>query len=183
MRRLLRQKPFSEITIQEICEHAHIGRRTFYHHYSDKYALLRDVYLECFFLKLEISESDGFWDVIRAMCFQIYEEQDFFTHAFKVKGQNGFWEETGELLFPYAKRNLPTNLYTDKSCEFYVRGDIYVIFQLIEQWISDGFRKSATEFYEKIKTDFAIHGKWMYQLAMGYSPEEFTPEKLEKKEW
>ncbi|WDF81698.1 TetR/AcrR family transcriptional regulator [Lacticaseibacillus pabuli] len=36
----LKQRSFSEITIDNICEQAMVGRSTFYHHYTDKYALL-----------------------------------------------------------------------------------------------------------------------------------------------
>ena len=37
------QKPYDEITIQEITDRADIGYRTFFRHYNDKTALLKDV--------------------------------------------------------------------------------------------------------------------------------------------
>ncbi|MCI1894256.1 MAG: TetR/AcrR family transcriptional regulator [Lactobacillus sp.] len=36
----LQAKRFNEITVNDICEQALVGRSTFYHHYPDKYALL-----------------------------------------------------------------------------------------------------------------------------------------------
>ena len=36
---LLSEKPFEEIKVSDICEHAYINRSTFYAHYSDKYEL------------------------------------------------------------------------------------------------------------------------------------------------
>ena len=49
MRKLVREKSFSKIKVEEICASAHISRRTFYRYYKDKYALLKDVYTDSFF--------------------------------------------------------------------------------------------------------------------------------------
>lgn len=40
---LMQKKPFNEITIKEICEQADLNRTTFYMHYDDQAALLRDI--------------------------------------------------------------------------------------------------------------------------------------------
>lgn len=40
---LLAQKSFEQLTINDICDLAAIGRSTFYHHYLDKYALLEQL--------------------------------------------------------------------------------------------------------------------------------------------
>ena len=39
---MLREKPFGDITVQEIAKCAHINRATFYAHFEDKYVLLED---------------------------------------------------------------------------------------------------------------------------------------------
>lgn len=40
---LLETKSFSSITINQLCEAAHIHRSTFYRYYTDKYALLEEL--------------------------------------------------------------------------------------------------------------------------------------------
>ncbi|HAT55458.1 MAG TPA: hypothetical protein DCW31_09540 [Lactobacillus sp.] len=40
---LLKRESFEQITVQQICQQAQIGRSTFYHHYVDKFALLEHV--------------------------------------------------------------------------------------------------------------------------------------------
>ena len=44
LRQLLTVKPFEKITVKEICEEALTSRITFYNYYSDKYALLEDLF-------------------------------------------------------------------------------------------------------------------------------------------
>lgn len=40
---LMKEKPFSKITIQDICKSALVSRSTFYAHYLDKYDLLENI--------------------------------------------------------------------------------------------------------------------------------------------
>lgn len=39
----LKTKSFNDLTINDICTQALVGRSTFYHHYADKYALLEEM--------------------------------------------------------------------------------------------------------------------------------------------
>lgn len=39
----LQDKHFAEVTVNDICAKALVGRSTFYHHYADKYALLTEM--------------------------------------------------------------------------------------------------------------------------------------------
>ena len=39
--KLLQEKPFAEIRLNEICEEALVHKTTFYHHFTDKYDLLK----------------------------------------------------------------------------------------------------------------------------------------------
>ena len=54
MYELICEKKLDIITIQEICERARIGKRTFYRYYTDKYARFEDTYLNFLFKKLLI---------------------------------------------------------------------------------------------------------------------------------
>ena len=40
---LMETKPFEEIRVSEICEHAMVNRSTFYAHFNDKYSLLDEI--------------------------------------------------------------------------------------------------------------------------------------------
>ncbi|MDR0721176.1 MAG: TetR/AcrR family transcriptional regulator C-terminal domain-containing protein [Treponema sp.] len=45
---LMKDKPFTKITIKELCEKADINRTTFYAHYHDQYELLKQIEEETF---------------------------------------------------------------------------------------------------------------------------------------
>ena len=49
----LRKTPFSKITVDDICESAGIGRRSFYRYFKDKYDLLNWLYDHDFCSTLE----------------------------------------------------------------------------------------------------------------------------------
>ncbi|MCD7951157.1 MAG: TetR/AcrR family transcriptional regulator [Erysipelotrichaceae bacterium] len=42
---LLKNKPYDQITITEICQKAHVSRQTFYSHYQNKDVIFSDLYL------------------------------------------------------------------------------------------------------------------------------------------
>lgn len=172
MLRLVREKKFSDITIEAICQRSNVSRRTFYRYYTDKYALLKDVYLDCFFSKIEIKEKDDFWDIFAKICEQIYSDKKFFKHAFEVKGQNGFWDEARNILFPYFMREAPSYDFLDEMKAYFVITDFERLFHLIELWISNGMKDSAKKFAQFIRTNYYIYGMWTAQLA---SKQERTP--------
>lgn len=57
MRKLLRERSIDSITVSDICESAHIGRRTFYRYYSDKFELMKDVVFNHMYHRLDIKKT------------------------------------------------------------------------------------------------------------------------------
>ncbi len=183
MRKLIRINHFSQISITDICDSAHISRRSFYRYFSDKYALLQATYVECFFSKIKIEEDDIFWDVFLKVCIQIFPEKQFFLHAFEVKDQNGFWDEMRSLLTPYMKRDYPSTDETHKMCDFFIENDLNMLFLLIEDWIHEGMEISPEEFADFVRTSFAVYGKWVYEVATYRPRSHYTITKFKKNEW
>lgn len=183
MNKLVRENPFSKISIDNLCSMAHVSRRTFYRYFSDKYDILAATYYECFFSKLDIRDEKSFWNIFSKVCLQIYSEKAFFTHAIGVKGQNGFWEEAKKLLFPYMSRDFPITDDIQDTVHFYIYNDLDVLFQLIEKWIHDGFLQSPEAFSAYAHDSFKVHGRWVYEAATGRPRTEYTPDKLYNGEW
>src|SRR5258708_35111198 len=82
LKRLLEEKEFDKITIQDITEAATLNRATFYAHYSDKFALLEEL-IRVSFLQLLAQRnvrfdgtcSSAFKAIILALCDYLAEVQ------------------------------------------------------------------------------------------------------------
>lgn len=183
MRKLIRQKKLSTITVSDICEMAQIGKRTFYRYYADKYALFEDTYVKEFFYKLNITEDTYLYDIYEHMAEQMYKEQEFFSHAIASREQNGFWDVVSDLVFPYVHRLVTSDPYIDRSKEYYIRKDTEIALHHFEVWIQNGFRQSPKELVGYIRMCNALHGKWQYQIATRKTPDIYSLDKYENDEW
>ena len=66
----------------------------------------------------------------------MYNDQDFFRHAFQVVEQNGFWEESEKLLVPLIYKELPkqTKPEYDELARFFSAEDVHTVLKLIVKW-------------------------------------------------
>ncbi len=174
MLKCVREERFADITVNSICERSHISRRTFYRYYSDREALLRDVYVECFFSRIEAEEDDDFWDIFAKVCYQIYSDPLFFKHALEVKGQNGFWEEISAILSPYYSKHSPSYDFLVDMKDFYISTDISRLLILIEKWIKSGMKTPPYEFAYSVRVSYYIYGLWTSQIAAKQDVTEFS---------
>ena len=179
MLKLVRSKKFADITVEDICEKANVSRRTFYRYYSDKHALLKDVFVECFFSKIDTDNVRDLWDIILEICKQAYQDKKFFRHSFEVKGQNGFWEEVSSILMPYFQRDFPSNEF-DRMRDFFISSDIQRAFVLIENWIKDGMPVPPEEFVYKLRIYYYMYGTWVVEHAEGRPRTEFDESIMEE---
>lgn len=176
MQQLLRERRFTSISVDDICQRAEVSRKTFYRYYSDRYALLKAVYIDCYFSSIEITETDSFWDVFRKICVQIAGDRPFFRHAFEVKGQNGFWDEAKNILTPLYMKEAPSYEFLNEIKLFFVVSDLDRLFYLIDRWLNSSKEQSAEDFAEYIRVSYYIYGLWNSQLASGEERSTFSPE-------
>lgn len=179
MLKLVRSQKFSAITVDDICEKSEVSRRTFYRYYSDKHALLRDVFVECFFSRIPADEDMDPWEITEAICEQIYSDKSFFSHSFEVKGQNGFWEEVKSILLPHFIRDLPSYANADRMRDFFTTTDIERVLSLIEEWIREGMQITPHEFAAALRTSYIVYATWITELATGKPASDFPEEIFE----
>lgn len=179
MHKLMKRKSLTDITVTELCEISGVGRRSFYRYYFDKYDLLQDLYYDFFFSKIKINPDENFWDIVHQMIYQIYDDQDFFRHAFKVVEQNGFWEEAEKLLVPLLYKELPKQTIPeyDELARFYTAEDVNTLLKLIVKWNNNN-PCPPDEFAYKLQISFAIRGKWLYELAMKYELKDYDEQNI-----
>lgn len=90
---MLEEIPFEQISITELCRRADISRITFYSHYSDKYALVDEIFEDM----VEVGTTDyqrrqqennpmddlvqGYCNVLDSILDVYYEQFEFFRHT------------------------------------------------------------------------------------------------------
>jgi AcrR family transcriptional regulator len=99
LKRLLEEKEFDKITIQDIAEAATLNRATFYAHYPDKFALLEELIrvnflqlLECRKIRFDGSCATAFHPIVLAVCDYLAELQK--SRASKQRQFEAFVEGT-----------------------------------------------------------------------------------------
>ncbi|ANP83771.1 MULTISPECIES: TetR/AcrR family transcriptional regulator [Bacillus] len=151
---LLKEKTFSSITINHICEKAMIHRSTFYRHYEDKYVLFSDVSNSIAInlfeqtkqgLDLErtlFEEIIEYIDVNRTLFFNITSKNNSLELYEKLIqfGAENLYENSMEYNDSLSKR-IQNSEYPMVLCDFYCSG----FFEIIKKWIGNEYPYSKEE--------------------------------------
>lgn len=109
--RLLEEKPFHNITVQEILDEANIGRSTFYSHFETKDELLKEMCTDIFH---HIFSHDLYSETSHDFSFSDHSLRERITHLFyHLKDNKGnvlgvLSGESSELFMRYFKEYLRT---------------------------------------------------------------------------
>jgi AcrR family transcriptional regulator len=153
LQRLLEEKEFDKITIQDVTEAATLNRATFYAHYPDKFALLEEL-IRVTFLQLLAQRnvrfdgtcSSAFQAIILAVCDYLAELQK--SHSSKQHQFEPFVEATvidqirlvlldGFRYHPLERRIPPEMIAATAS---------WAIYGAVKQWVNTAGRVSAEQF-------------------------------------
>jgi AcrR family transcriptional regulator len=153
LRRLLNDKEFEKITIQDIAEGATLNRATFYAHYPDKFALLEELIrvsflqlLECRKIRFDGTCATAFHPIILAVCDYLAELQK--SHSAKQHQFEAFVEGTvidqirvilmdGFQKHP-VERNIPPEMIAAAAS--------WAIYGAAKQWVNTPEHIPAEEF-------------------------------------
>jgi AcrR family transcriptional regulator len=153
LRRLLEQKGFDDITVQDITEAATLNRATFYAHYPDKFALLEEL-IRVTFLGLLAERNvsfDGtcpsaFRAIILALCDYLLEVQK--SHSSERLQFEPFVEATVidqiRLMLLEGFRKHPQERRI--PAEMIAAAASWTIYGSVKQWVSTPERCPAEEF-------------------------------------
>jgi|SRR5699024_4256456 len=109
-RQLLKSKDIDAITIKEICDNCEIARRTFYAHYTDKYALLEEMIDNKFADLNQICQEmtlKNLGEKTMAWLEYFKNDQAFFTMVLTSSASYNFRVK----LLHFTKQQLQLNLY------------------------------------------------------------------------
>jgi AcrR family transcriptional regulator len=150
LRKLLEQKEFDRISVQDITEAATVNRATFYGHYEDKFALLGELIRVTFLdlLAQRGAKFDGgcFHVIILAVCDYLSELQksySFNQHQFEPFVEATVIDQIRIVLLDGfqrhpVERSIPAEMIAATAS--------WAIYGAVKQWIKTADRVSAEEF-------------------------------------
>jgi AcrR family transcriptional regulator len=153
LRKLLEQKGFDDITVQDITEAATLNRATFYAHYPDKFALLEEL-IRVSFLQLLAQRNvsfDGtcpaaFKAIILALCdylLEIQKSQSSDRLQFEPFVEATVIDQIRLMLMEGFRRNPQQRRI---SAEMIAATASWTIYGSVKQWVSTPERCPAEDF-------------------------------------
>jgi AcrR family transcriptional regulator len=157
LRKLLEEKEFDKISVQDITEAATVNRATFYAHYSDKFALLEE-WIRVSFLELLTQRNvtfDGtcpsaFRAIILAVCDYLVETQKSLSsrqHQFEPFLEGTVIDQVRELLAEGFKRHPAARRIPEETI---AAAASWAIYGAAKQWVNCEKRMPAEEFVTQV---------------------------------
>jgi AcrR family transcriptional regulator len=150
---LMQEKPFETITVQDVLDRAHVGRSTFYSHYSDKDDLL-------------MSDVDDFYERVSMglsasgdTSERVFPVKEFFSHIAEARqfvnalSSSGKMQENMELARGHFARGIERRLAELPRGQSISEGErpavafahAGALLSLMTWWIDRGMRQSPAE--------------------------------------
>lgn len=153
MVKLLKKKPFDQITTTELVTTAHISRSSFYTHYSDKYDMI-DNYQQILFNMIEYVFDKNKGDIRTTLLetFEFLSDKDIYSALLSENGS----KEIHSFIRSKTKELLEKRIYPRASVEKFGRlGKIYAstyhsnaTFGITQAWILRGKKETPEQMAE-----------------------------------
>lgn len=146
LKELMEIKPFSKISVSDICEACDMNRKSFYYHFQDKYDLVNWIYYtECVTaLKEKGYHTD--WKLLEDLCAYFYANRSFYRKTLNVDGQNSFSEYFRDIIVTIVSADMEEIFDRDDAFPFYVDFYTDAFLCAIKRWLLDKDCLPAEEF-------------------------------------
>lgn len=163
---LMQEKPFSRITIRDICEQADLNRTTFYKHYNDQEQLIAEIEEELIQKTLDymknVSQEEGTIPMIETFLNYVRDNSRMFKVLFSGRENNERMLAYMTNVTDRIRKNLP-DYGTEEEERYILNFIMHGTFNVIQTWIDRDFDLPAARAAELI-----------YRLCDGISQEFST---------
>lgn len=155
VKELMRKKDLQKISVADIVEHCGINRQTFYYHFQDKYDLVNWIYYNEVVAAVTRNRTyedwrGVVWDILNNM----KKEQQFYTNALNVTGQNAFqdyfFDVTKSLLLAVIDEIEENRNIDQQDKEFIAEFYAYGLVGLAVQWARSGMKQTPDEMVQRL---------------------------------
>ena len=164
---LMREQPFSKISISDICDRCDMNRKSFYYHFRDKYDLFNwcfdTEFIEYVHRNREQDEFGERWETLERACTYFYQNRDIYCNALKVKGQNCFADHLREFCFPILKARIAELTGAETADDFAANFFTDAALCAIIRWLTDKSCMSATEFTNQLRQVILSGATYIYE--------------------
>ena len=157
LKELMKEVPFSKITISDIATNCGMSRKSFYYHFKDKYDLVNWIFEDEFITPMRSKNieipllMEERLAAAYELCCYFYENKDFYSKIFKIEGQNCFTDYFRELLTPIILESLHQKTddaaFINFSIDFYLDAAI----SALRRWIIQKNTLTPMEFLNLLK--------------------------------
>lgn len=159
--KLLKEKPFEKIKLNEICEEAMIHKTTFYNHFEDKYDLLKFAITELQKNMLnQMNDTDDFFNYYLNLAYiymkHIKENKEFYYAVF-FDEKNSICLDIFYNLFTKDIEDKLNKIYNkipiNYLSHFYFSG----VFEVVREWFRKGMKEDEQEIVNYLKILLTIN--------------------------
>ncbi len=151
---LMNTMPLEKISVNDIVEHAGMGRNTFYYHFEDKYDLVNWYFQTGMTHFLASRMNFGSWeDMLNSAEEYFRENRVFYTNALSYTGQNSLrsyiFDFVREIFAQRAQDCTAQEQDPLSSADLRFLGDFLAggLMGILQQWVDHGMKEHITDYY------------------------------------
>ena len=148
----MKSKPFSKISVGDICDGCSMNRKSFYYHFKDKYDLVNWIYLTEFVRTLRFDDCDSEWDVLLALCRYFYQERSFYRDILQITGQNSFQDIFTDTLGPFCRFFAHDIFGESEPSAFFLDFFSDALLASLRRWLNSPRPMLPEDYVEKLKS-------------------------------
>ena len=151
---LLDEKMLDKITVQDLADHCHVNRNTFYYHYNNIYDLLEKLFLRQTNSALGyIEEGESFENCIRAIIDFVLYNRNRARHMVSLSHNEWMVELLGDSFYTIVKAYLEKYYVIEEdekeNEEFLLNFCRYAFVGMMMHWIEEGMDEEASSRFIK----------------------------------
>ena len=151
MKRLMKEKPFTKISVIDICEGCGMNRKSFYYHFKDKYDLVNWIFYTDFIALVSTRDYESGWDLLIAVGELFYRDQEFYRSALRIEGQNSFREYFHESMTPIVSFFIRDVCDADEDQDILLTFFCDAYLSAVVRWLEEGCKMEPEAFVGRLK--------------------------------